>query len=377
MKIIIVGTAYPLRGGIAHFNALLAAHLSVRHSVETITFRRQYPGFLFPGTSQEEQGGVSDAAPAPQLIDSINPLSWGSVGRLIRRRKPDLVIFKYWLPFFGPCFGTIASTAKQNPGTKVLFICDNIIPHERRPGDVLFTRYAFKRADYFIVQSDAVEKDLLRFFPRAVYRKVPHPVYENFGPAVPPDAARKELGIGAGRTVLFFGYIRAYKGLGVLLDALRIANSRPGEPRITALVVGEFYEDERKYRSRVAELGLENDVKFVAEYVPNSEVGRYFGAADAVVLPYLSATQSGIAQIAYHFDKPLIVTGVGGLAEVVRDGETGFVVPPDSPDALAEALGKFFTPGVPERCALAVQREKPKYSWDNFVGAIEQLREGR
>jgi D-inositol-3-phosphate glycosyltransferase len=374
MKIIIVGTAYPLRGGIAHFNALLASHLAGRHAVETITFKRQYPRFLFPGSTQEEQGSPMNAAPAPQLVDSINPLNWASVGRLIRRKKPDLLIFKYWLPFFGPCFGTIASTARQNPGTKVLFICDNIIPHERRPGDLLFTRYAFKRADYFIVQSDAVERDLLKYFPRAVYKKVPHPVYENFGAALPVVEARRQLGISSKKVVLFFGYIRAYKGLRVLIDALRLVNDRAGAEKVTALVVGEFYDDEQKYRDRAAELNLTEDIRFVSAYVPNDNVALYFSAADVVVLPYLSATQSGIAQIAYNFEKPLIVTNVGGLAEVVRDGETGTVIPPGSPEALAKAIEDFFRPGIADRYAKAVRVEKAKYSWDNFVEAIESLR---
>jgi glycosyltransferase involved in cell wall biosynthesis len=375
MNIIIVGTAYPLRGGIAHFNALLATHLAKRHTVETITFKRQYPGFLFPGTSQEERGGQLNVAPAPQLIDSMNPLNWASVGRLIRRRKPDLLIFKYWLPFFGPCFGTIAATAKQNPGTKVLFICDNIIPHERRPGDVLFTRYAFKRADYFIVQSDAVERDLLKYFPGSVYKKVPHPVYENFGATMPAEEARKRLGISTGKVILFFGYIRAYKGLQVLIDAMRIVSNRPGDDKVTALVVGEFYDDEQQYKSRVAEHHLTAHVRFISEYVPNDQVALYFSAADVVVLPYLSATQSGIAQIAYNFEKPLIVTNVGGLAEVVRDGETGYVVPPGSPEALAAAVENFYRPGTAEKFAAAVRVEKTKYSWDRIVEAIENLRE--
>ena len=255
MNIIILGTAYPLRGGIAHFNALLASELQKRHTVRTITFKRQYPKIFFPGTTQDEPGGRSDIPSAPQLIDSINPFNWIRVARMARREKPDLLIFKYWLPFFGPCFGTIAKLAKRNSGTKVLYICDNIIPHERRPGDVMFTRYAFRQADYFIVQSDAVERDLVKEFPGSVYRKVPHPVYENFGTGMPKGKARAELGIAAKRVLLYFGYVRPYKGLMVLIDAMKeLVES--GERDVMLLIVGEFYDQESKYRDRVRDLRL-------------------------------------------------------------------------------------------------------------------------
>ena len=374
MKIIIIGTAYPLRGGIAHFNALLAEHLSEKHSVETITFKRKYPGIFFPGKTQEEQGKLQGVKPAPQLVDSVNPLNWASVGLRVKHKRPDLVIFKYWLPFFGPCFGTIASIVKQNPGSKVLYICDNVIPHERRPGDVLFTRYAFKRADYFIVQSSAVERELLEYFPDAKYRKVPHPVYEIFGAPVPKNTAREKLGIRSKRVILCFGYVRAYKGLLLLIDAMKLLreNFGPGE-EILLLAVGEFYDDEKKYRDRVKELGLEDVVRFVAGYVPNDQVANYFSAADVVVLPYLSATQSGIAQIAYNFDKPLVVTDVGGLSEIVVDNVTGFVVPPNNPGEIAHAVIRFYREGRESAFSAAAREEKKKYSWDHFVRSIEDL----
>jgi glycosyltransferase involved in cell wall biosynthesis len=377
MKIVIVGTAYPLRGGIAHFNALLAAHLGKRHTVETITFKRQYPSFLFPGTTQAETGEApADAAPAPALVDSINPLNWLAVAREIRRRKPDLLIFKYWLPFFGPCFGTIAKFATRGTRTKVLFICDNIIPHERRPGDVLFTKYAFGQADAFVVQSDAVEREFLALFPGRPYRKVPHPVYENFGAPVPAAEARATLGISAKKVMLYFGYVRAYKGLLVLFEAMHRLAGTPGMEDVLLLAVGEYYDDEAKYRRRAAELGLGDAVRFVSEYVPNEKVGLYFSACDAVVLPYLSATQSGIAQIAYNFNKPVIVTDVGGLAEVARDGVTGFVVPPNDPDALASAIRRFYDEGRGPAFGANVAEEKKKYSWDHLVASIEELVQG-
>jgi glycosyltransferase involved in cell wall biosynthesis len=376
MKIIIVSTAYPLRGGIAHYNALMAAHLRARHTVETITFKRQYPKIFFPGKTQEETGQINLAGVelAPQLVDSINPFNWIRVAREIRRRQPDLLIFKYWLPFFGPCFGTIAKLAKRGTRTKALFICDNIIPHERRLGDVAFTKFAFKQADYFIVQSNAVEKELQKHFPGVSYRKAPHPVYEIFGAPVEKDAARKRLGIFAKNVILYFGYVRAYKGVMVLLEAMqriRALSSEIGE--VLLLVVGEFYDEEEKYRRRVRDVDLTSSVRCVAEYVPNEEVALYFCAADVVVLPYLSATQSGIAQIAYNFDKPLIATSVGGLAEVVLNEKTGFIVPPNDARALAEAIRRFYREEREEEFSANVKIEKRKYSWEYLVQSIEEM----
>jgi glycosyltransferase involved in cell wall biosynthesis len=370
MNITIVGTAFPLRGGIAHYNALLAKALGTRHRVNTITFKRQYPSLLFPGTTQQETGDDPSAVPAPTLVDSINPLNWFAVGRRLKRDRPDLIIFKYWLPFFGPCFGTIARVARMNGHTKTLFICDNVLPHERRPGDRAFTRYAFGAADYFLVQSAAVERDLRTLHPGAAYRFAPHPVYNNFGSSLPRDAARASLGITEERVLLFFGYIRRYKGLHVLLDAL---HALPPAFPVRLLVVGEFYDEESSYRDQVERLGLTSRVTIVSDYVPNADVRTYFSAADAVVLPYLSATQSGIAQIAYNFDKPIIATNVGGLAEIISDGATGFIVPPERPDLLANAIVRFYRPGVAAAMAAQVQREKTKYTWENLVRAIEEL----
>jgi D-inositol-3-phosphate glycosyltransferase len=370
MKIVILGTAFPLRGGIAHYIGILAGALGRHHEVETITFKRQYPTLLFPGKTQQENEEGLHPPPAPQRIDSINPFNWISVAREVRRRKPDLLIFKYWLPFFGPCFGTIAALAKRGTATKVLFICDNVIPHERRPFDILFTRYAFARADYFVVQSKAVERELLEFLPGALYREVPHPVYSIFGEPVAKDVARATLGLTAQRVLLFFGYVRAYKGLDLLLDALvQVVQDLPAH----LLVVGEFYDDESKYRMLISTNHLDESVSVVSDYVPNDRVRLYFSAADAVVLPYRSATQSGIAQIAFNFDRPVIATDVGGLAEIVQHGVTGLVVPPDDPRALAAAILAFYREGMEDRLARNVREKKKNYTWDALVAAIEDL----
>jgi len=371
MKIVIIGTAFPLRGGIAHFNQLLASHLGEKHEVEIITFKRQYPKLFFPGKTQDEPSGEKPNIKITQLVDSINPLNWLKVGKTIRNLKPDLVIFKYWLPFFGPCFGTIAKYAKKNCSTKVLFIPDNVIPHEKHPCDISFTKYAFKYADYFIVQSDSVQKDLLCLFPHAKFRNTPHPVYEIFGKSIEKYDARKQLNVNAEKIILFFGYIRKYKGLHVLLDAMKIISHTETPP--TLFVAGEFYDDEPAYKIQIKELNIESFVKIYSEYIPNERVNLFFSAADVVVLPYLSATQSGITQIAYNFDKPVIATNVGGLAEVVLDNKTGYIVEANNPEKLSAAIKKFYSEGLEKPFSDNVKIEKIKYSWDHFIESIEEL----
>jgi glycosyltransferase involved in cell wall biosynthesis len=374
MNIVIVGTAYPLRGGIAHYNALLHKHLCERHTVDIVTFSRQYPSIFFPGKTQDEKGGQGSAVPAEQLIDSINPWTWYTASRAIARKKPDLLIFKYWMPFFAPCFGTIARLVKRWTGAKVVFICDNVIPHEKRIGDTTLTRFAFAAVDAFIVQSGAVEKELNAFSPRARYELVPHPVYEIFGTNLPKEKARQELGIRDERVILFFGYVRRYKGLHILLDAMpTILKSM----QVKLLVIGEFYDDEQKYRRQIEEKKLSEHVHVHSDYVPNEEVGRYFSAADIVVLPYVSATQSGIVQIAYQFDKPVIATDVGGLAEVVLNERTGFIVKPEAPEEVANAVIRFYKEGREPEFVRNVNAEKKKYSWENLVQAIERLAAGQ
>ncbi|MFH0989468.1 MAG: glycosyltransferase [bacterium] len=370
MRIVIVGTAYPLRGGIAHYNALLYQHLSKIHDVSIVTFSRQYPAILFPGKTQEEQGGAGSIVPSEQLIDSINPFTWITAARRIAATKPDLLIFKYWIPFFGPCFAFIAMLVKRWTKAKVLFICDNVIPHEKRLGDTVFTRFAFRFVDVFIVQSKAVERDLNHFLPGARYSLVPHPVYEIFGKGIAKVAARQSLVLNDERIILFFGYIRRYKGLHILLDAMPIILKTM---KVKLLVVGEFYGEESLYRQQIETNGLADHVAVYSGYVPNKEVGLYFSASDVVVLPYVSATQSGIVQIAYQFDKPVIATDVGGLAEVVLNERTGFIVAPNQPEEVARAVVRFYEEGREEQFVRTVAREKTKYTWDALVVAIEQL----
>lgn len=372
MKVVIISAAYPLRGGIAQYAGILYKRLKARgHQVNVITFKRQYPKLLFPGQTQMEKSkDVSVRIESEPILDSIAPLSWIRAFKRIRDLQPDLVLLKFWMPFFGPCFGTICWLVGKYTRAKILYICDNIIPHERRPGDIAITKFAFRKADSFIVQSGVVEQQLLSLFPAAKYKLVPHPVYDIFGEVMDKSEARRLLNIAADRVILFFGYVRAYKGLDLLLKAMPAILEKVN---LKLLVVGEFYENEEKFRQLCDNIGVLGSVQFHAKFIPTEDVSRYFSTAEVVVLPYKSATQSGIVQIAYHLNKPCIVTDVGGLAEVVVDGRTGFVVPPADPAALASAVIRFYSENLEQVFVENVKQEKQKYSWDNMLDAIEEL----
>ncbi len=369
MRIALIGTAYPLRGGISHYNAQLYKYLSKQHEVDVITFKRQYPNFLFPGKTQKETGEVLFQHPSEQLIDSINPFNWILVGMKLRKRNYDLIIFKYWLPFFGPSFGTIISFAK-NRNSKVIAICDNVIPHEKRIGDSVFTKYAFRNVDSCIVQSDAVERDLNKIFPEMHYKNIPHPVYEIFGEPISQIEAKEKLKIKSQNLLLFFGYIRPYKGLNILIDAMNIVLENID---VQLLVLGEFYEDDKPYLKQISKYKLENNISINSNYIPNNEVAKYFSAADCLILPYTDATQSGIAQIAYYFNKPIIATKVGGLAEVVKNEISGLLVEPNNPTQLADAIIKFYKNNLQQKLTDGVMIEKKNYTWDKMVEGIEEL----
>ncbi|MFQ5604010.1 MAG: glycosyltransferase [bacterium] len=374
MKITVISAAYPLRGGIAQHTGIMTQKLLQRkHEVEVITFKRQYPKLLFPGKTQLDcSGDASVKIDTRPLLDSIGPLSWYRAFKLIRKAQPHLLLINYWMPFFALCFGSIAWLVKRRAPTRIVYLCHNIIPHERRIGDVVLTKFAFREADGFIVQSEVVKSQLLSLCPNARYRLVPHPVYEIFGQAMDKVTAKKQLDLPDEKVILFFGYVRAYKGLDLLLRAM------PGilkKVKLKLLVVGEFYEDQEKYRSLIAEYGLVNHVRIHAEFVANRQVSVYFSAADVVVLPYKSATQSGIVQIAYHLNKPCIVTDVGGLAEVVVHEKTGLVVEPENPTKLAQAVVQFYKQAREQEFVQNVQREKKKYSWQCMIQAIEEFGE--
>ena len=371
MKITILSSAYPLRGGISHFIGLLYKELAKNNDVSVITFKRQYPTILFPGKSQFESEETVEKIPTKILVDSINPLNWINVGNKIKNDSPDLLIFKYWIPFFAPCFGTISRIAKKNGRTKVLTICDNIIPHEKKPGDTAITKYFFKYVDYFVMLSKKVQADLLKLKPEAKNKILPHPIYSNFGEPIDKKEARKFLNLPEdGKLILFFGFIRDYKGLDILLEAMKILNA---ELNIKLIVAGEYYSNEEKYRRIINALGIQNQLYLFTDFIPTSKVKFYFSACDAVILPYRNATQSGIVQIAMNFHKPVIATNVGGIPEVISDNSTGFIVKNESPQDLAKAIKNFYKDNKEDQFISNIIKETTKYSWSTFTEGLFDL----
>jgi glycosyltransferase involved in cell wall biosynthesis len=341
-KIVIVGPAYPLRGGNALFVAHLFDSLKVDHDVTVVSFKRLYPTLLFPGTTQMNVSrDPVKTTPSRQIIDSMNPVTWFRAARWISRRsrRPDLVIFTWWNPFFGPCHGVIARLVKRMARSGIVFVCENVVSHENRWVDRFLTRFALSAADYFMVLSEVVAQRIQSLFPDVPLRKAALPIYDCYrSTSVDRAAVRARLGL-TRKTLLFFGYVREYKGLAYLIRAMPLIVP---EVDVELLIVGEFYDDRAKYDGLVRDLGLGDRVKIVAEHVPDEAVGDYFAAADLAVLPYVSATQSGITQVAYAFGLPVVSTDVGGLPEVVRDGETGYIVPSRDESALAAAIVRYF-----------------------------------
>ena len=374
MRLTLLGPFHPYRGGIVHFLQTLARGLAARgHAVRAVNFRRQYPERLFPGKTQYADGPPPAGAPeAPRLLDTVNPLTWRATARRIAADGADVVLFKYWMSFFAPSLGT-AARALRKKGVRVLCVVDNALPHERRPGDRALARYVLGACDGLIVMSDQVRRDVESLNLGVPVRQVAHPTYDLFGLPVERGAARRALDLPEGAPVLlFFGFIRRYKGLHVLLDAMpRVMEKLPGA---VLVVAGEFYADEAELRAQAERLGLGDAVRFDADYIPDERVGVYFGAADVVVQPYVTATQSGVAGIAYHFGRPVVTTDVGGLAETVPDGVAGLVVPPENPRALADAVVRFFEePGLATRLEAGVAAEREKYSWDRMYEVIEEM----
>ena len=374
MKIVILGTAWPYRGGLAVYNERLAREFAAEGNDVTIyTFTLQYPSFLFPGKTQYSTEPAPSDLKIVRSLNSINPLSWGKTGRAIRALQPDILIIKFWLPFMAPCLGRVARIVKRGGKTKVVSILDNIIPHEHRPGDRLFGRYFTRSVDGFVAMSDSVLEDLNQFDtvkPRVFCR---HPLYDNFGAKASREEALKFLGLDPKqRYMLFFGLIRDYKGLDLLLKAY--ADSRFRKMNVKLIVAGEFYSGSEKYFEMEKELGLEGMIVWKSDFVPDSEVRYCFGAADIIVQPYKSATQSGVTQIAYHFEKPMLVTNVGGLAEIVPDGKVGYVVEPDSAQ-IADALVDFFENSRQEQFTEGILSEKKQYAWSNMTRSVRKAAE--
>lgn len=370
-KILILGTAYPFRGGLAAYNERLAEELQQTDEVDIWTFTVQYPNFLFPGKSQYSTDPPPAHLKIRRVINAVNPLNWWKVGRQIRKMAPDIIIVKYWLPFMGPCLGTLLRLGKKGNRTKVIAILDNVVPHEKRPGDVAFTKYFLKPVDAFIAMSQSVLNDLKQFQPTRPVSLIPHPIYDNYGAHVSKQAAREHLKLDPNkRYILFFGFIRQYKGLDLLLQAM--ADERMKKLDVHAIVAGEFYEDAAPYHQLLEKLQLGSRVIMHTDFIPNETVKYYFGAADLVVQPYKSATQSGISQIAYHFEKPMVVTSVGGLTEMVPHGKVGYQSTPD-PAAIAAAIEKYYLENREEEMIANLRIEKQQYSWGRLATEIHTL----
>ncbi len=371
-KIIIIGPAHPLRGGLASFDERLARQFQQEgFSTSIYTFSLQYPGFLFPGTTQYSSEPAPTDIDIKVCINSVNPFNWIKVGRTLKKAKPDIIVVRYWMPIMGPCLGTILRSVKKNRHTKIICIADNIIPHEKRPLDKQFTQYFVKPIDAFITMSDKVMQDL-RLFSQKPAKLVVHPLYDNFGEALPKSTARKHLRLNEQENIiLFFGFIREYKGLDLLLEAMALLKPKAQMANIKLLVAGEFYSDKKKYDDLIDKLNIAASLILRTDFITDSEVKYYLSAADFVIQPYRNATQSGVTPLAYHFEKPMLVTNVGGLPSLVPDGKVGLVAEPN-PASIAEKIEQLYALGeahfLPQ-----LREEKKKYSWQLLAQQITTL----
>jgi len=370
-SVVVIGPAHPLRGGLASFNERLAREFQYRHDKVTIyTFSLQYPSFLFPGTSQYSSEPAPTDLSIKVCINSINPLNWIKVGNELKKLKPDIIVVRYWLPFMGPCLGTILRIAGKNHHTKVICIADNVLPHEKRIADKQLTSYFIKSVDAFITMSEKVMKDL-RSFTSKPAQKIVHPLYDNFGDKLDKVSAKKHLGLNANDDIiLFFGFIREYKGLDILLEAMNLIRQY-STLNIKLLVAGEFYADRKLYDDIIEKNNLQSQVILHTNFISDSEVKYYLSAADFVIQPYRNATQSGVTPLAYHFEKPMLVTNVGGLPALVPDKKVGLVAEPDA-ESIAKKIIELYTIGE-EYFLPYLREEKQKYSWSVLVDTVKQL----
>ena len=373
MKIAILSCFYPYRGGISQFNACLYDELSRNHDVKAFNFSRQYPEILFPGKTQyvtEDDEAVP--VESTSLLDTANPFSYNRTYRAIRDWNPDVLIVRYWMSYFGPSLGYITRRMKRH--CKVISILDNVIPHEPRFFDTPLTKYFLKGSTGSVTLCEAVADDLLKISPNSRYTVIQHPLYSHFGAKKDRSEAERKLGLKPGKkNILFFGLIRKYKGLDILLEAFGKLSDD-----YQLIIAGEPYGSFEPYQKIIDSLPGKDRIVKVLKYIKDSEVSDYFSAADLAVLPYRSATQSGISSVSYHFEVPMIVTDVGGLKETIGDRETGLVVPQCTPEAVSKAIEKYFSnPQIGERCVLNIRKEKERLSWSGFaerlIRFIEQL----
>ncbi len=368
----IIGPAYPYRGGLANYNERLAREfLAHGHQVSIETFTLQYPNILFPGKSQYVDGPAPKNLDITRTVNSVNPINWTAVGSRIKKEKPDILMIRYWLPFMAPALGTICRIVRSNKHTKVICLADNIIPHEKRPGDQLLTSYFMNSIDGMVAMSQSVLDDIDQFnkdLPRAL---CPHPLYDNFGPKTDTEEAKSLLGLDQDTNyLLFFGFIREYKGLDLLLEAF--ADERLKQFPVKLIIAGEFYTKPEPYLEMMRKLQLTDRIVLRTDFIPEKHVTRYFGACDMVVQPYKSATQSGVTQIGYHFEKPMLVTNVGGLPEIIPDQVIGYVTEPNAL-SIADALVNFYQNKRKNEFEANIREEKKKFSWENMEAAFMKV----
>lgn len=377
MKVIILGTAWPYRGGLATFNERLARQfVSEGHEVELYTFTLQYPSFLFPGKTQY----TNEPAPADltirRVLNSCNPINWLRVGHAIRKAAPDMLICCYWMSFFAPAFGLVSRIARRNERTRCIALVHNMIPHEPNILDKLFAPYFVASQDGFVALSESVVGDIEKVESQTSRVKrpktfSPHPIYDHYGERMSKNEACKALNLPADKNyMLFFGLVRAYKGLDLLLGAFGCVKDQL--PNLQLIIAGEFYEDEDKYRAQIAQLGLADRVIIRNEFIPDGDLRKYFGAADLIVQPYKTATQSGVTQVAFHFEKPMLVTNVGGLGEIVHDHQMGYACEPTA-EAIANDMSDYFTNNRQEAYTSYLQKEKTKYTWSKMTEAFIKI----
>ena len=377
MKVIILGTAWPYRGGLATFNERLARQfVSEGHEVELYTFTLQYPSFLFPGKTQY----TNEPAPADltirRVLNSCNPINWLRVGHAIRKAAPDMLICCYWMSFFAPAFGLVSRIARRNERTRCIALVHNMIPHEPNILDKLFAPYFVASQDGFVALSESVVGDIEKVESQTSRVKrpktfSPHPIYDHYGERMSTNEACKALNLPADKNyMLFFGLVRAYKGLDLLLGAFGCVKDQL--PNLQLIIAGEFYEDEDKYRAQIAQLGLADRVIIRNEFIPDGDLRKYFGAADLIVQPYKTATQSGVTQVAFHFEKPMLVTNVGGLGEIVHDHQMGYACEPTA-EAIANDVSDYFTNNRQEAYTSYLQKEKTKYTWSKMTEAFIKI----
>ena len=369
-KVIIIGPAHPYRGGIANFNNSLAkAYKENGDHVQVFSFKLQYPSFLFPGKTQYEDSDPPKDIKIRSIINSINPWNWFNVVRAINNENPDYLVIRYWLPFMAPCLGTIARLVNSN--IKILAITDNIIPHEKRFGDFSLTKYFIKSCDAFLTLSASVLDDLLKFTTSKEKIFIPHPIYDQFGEKIEKNTALANLDLNSeDKHLLFFGFVRKYKGLDLMLHAM--SDKRVKKLGVKLIVAGEFYDNIEDYTSLINELDIESNVILRSDFIDESDVKNYFCASDMITQTYRTATQSGVTQIAYHFERPMLVTNVGGLAEIVPNNKVGYVTT-QNPDDIADAIIDFYSNNREEEFVNNVCVEKSRFSWQSLIDGIESL----